>query len=96
MLAKIAAAFLLGIYLGTHTFNAMGPLAFLIPAVAVGFVGCACFGHRLLKHRSSPAKETETKEVEIKDLEAGKDDANAVSVVPGSVEDQEADKTVAV
>jgi len=93
LLISIASSFLLGIYLGTHTYNAMGPFAFLLPAVAVGSVGGVCFCRRFLVNS---AKETAIQDVDIKDVETGKVEANAISVVPGSVEDLEANKTIAV
>lgn len=100
LLAKIAGSFLLGIYLGTLTFNAMGPYAFLIPAAGVGSVGCVCLCHRLVKHYQSKAKETKTKDLEAGKAAKAEVQADETSVVPASekksVEDEAANTVTSV
>lgn len=51
VLGCIAAAYLLGIVLGTQCYDAVGNFAFFIPAAAVGTVGCVCFSYRVFRQR---------------------------------------------
>jgi uncharacterized membrane protein YoaK (UPF0700 family) len=100
LLGAIAGAFLLGIYLGTHTFNAVGTNAFLIPAAPVGCVGCLYLCYRAV----GQCRRSSDKETEIKDVEAGEvadKQVDATNIVPDSepqqtVEEAAAMKTIAV
>lgn len=47
VLGSIAMSYLVGIILGTHSFDAIGHYAFLIPAAAVGLVGCVYLCYRV-------------------------------------------------
>lgn len=48
VLGAIAVAYLIGIILGVHSFTAIGLLAFLIPAAAVGTLGFLCLCKRIV------------------------------------------------